>query len=205
MFIRKPKATTRREELTIFAKSNKHNGYCVAAVTKDNKIIRLVRDKEGHALFENTCAEFKKLDKVVADITPASLKNQHENFILEEIISVGSKSDGKEFSNLLTNSPFIFGNTEPSLSKREMKKQKDTLVFAEVENLRIYRNGDDKYKADFSYRNHDYKGFSITDPKFLNSERIIEKARVLFSLPDAPFTRYGLERFYKFICAVYLG
>ena len=203
MFTRKSKES-QIEELTILGKSNKHNGYCVAAVTKGGKIIRLVRDKEGHALFENTCS-FKKLDIIVADIIPAPLKNQHENFILTEVSSVGGTAKISEFNGLLTNSTFIFGNTEPRLTRREMRKQTSTIVFAEVDNLRIYRNCEDKYKANFMYRGNEYKGFSITDHKFLNCERKIESAKLLFSLPDAPYSRYGHDLFYKFICAVYIG
>ncbi|MCL1880553.1 MAG: hypothetical protein FWF76_00050 [Oscillospiraceae bacterium] len=110
-----------------------------------------------------------------------------ENFILTEVSSVGGTAKISEFNGLLTNSTFIFGNTEPRLTRREMRKQKSTIVFAEVDNLRIYRNCEDKYKADFMYRGNEYKGFSITDPKFLNCERKIESAKLLFSLPDAPY------------------
>jgi hypothetical protein len=203
MLIQKAKKS-QRENLTVLAKSNKHNGYCVAAVNKNGKIIRLVRDKEGHALFKNTC-NFNRLNRISADIIPAPLKNQHENFILTEIFNVGGKTEINKFRNLLTNPLFIFGNTEHYLTKKEMKKQKSTLLFVEVEDIRIYRNCEDKYKVDFTHRNDAYKGFSITDPKFLNCERKIEKAKLLFSLPDAPYTRYGRELFYKFIAAVYIG
>jgi hypothetical protein len=86
-----------------------------------------------------------------------------------------------------------------------MRKQKSTFMFAEVEELRIYRNGENKYKADFLYKGNEYKGFSITDPKFMNCERKIERAKLLLSLPNAPYNRYGHDLFYKFICAVYVG
>jgi len=198
------KNTSTREELTVIAKSNKHNGYCVAAINESGKIIRLVRDKEGHALFKESCGGFNKLDKIAAYIKPAPLKNQQENFIMEEYLgTVGTVKSG-DFSGLLSNSAFIFGNAEPWLNKTEMKKQTPTFLLADVEDLQIYRNNEDKYKADFLYKNHEYKGFSITDPKFLHGTRRIEKARLLFSLPDAPYSRYGLELFYKFICAVYI-
>jgi len=198
------KNTSMREDLTVIAKSNKHNGYCVAAINKKGRIIRLVRDKEGHALFKESCGGFNKLDKITASIRPAPLKNQQENFIMEEVLGTAGTVKSSDFNGLLSNSAFIFGNAEPWLNKNEMKKQTPTFLLADVEDLQIYRNNEDKYKADFLYKNNEYKGFSITDPKFLHGTRRIEKARLLFSLPDAPYSRYGLELFYKFICAVYI-
>lgn len=61
--------------LTILAKSDKHTGYCVAAIDKHGRIIRLVRDAEGHALTEEQC-KFEKLDSVVVETERAALKYQ---------------------------------------------------------------------------------------------------------------------------------
>ena len=56
---------------------------------------------------------------------------------------------------------------------------------------------------DFTYNNHAYKGFSITDPKFKLKNKKFSKAAILVSLPDTPYNRYENELYYKFICAVY--
>jgi len=79
----------------------------------------------------------------------------------------------------------------------------ETFLFAEVNGLHIYENDEGKMKADFVFRGIEHKGFSITDPAFKTRERRIEKAALLFSLPDAAYTRYGNDLYYKFICAVY--
>ena len=76
-------------------------------------------------------------------------------------------------------------------------------MFAEVSDLHIYENDEEKMKADFIFRGIEYKGFSITDPAFKTRERRIKRAALLFSLPDVAYTRYGNELYYKFICAVY--
>ena len=73
----------------------------------------------------------------------------------------------------------------------------------EVDDLNICFNDEEKYKADFTYCNQLYKGFSITDFEFKKRERRIAKAVILVSLPDAPYTRYGHELYYKLVCAVY--
>jgi len=84
-----------------------------------------------------------------------------------------------------------------------MRSQRKTFLFAEVSDLHIYENDEDKTKADFVFRGVTHKGFSITDPAFKTRERRIKKAALLFSLPDVAYTRYGNELYYKFICAVY--
>ena len=76
-------------------------------------------------------------------------------------------------------------------------------MFAEVGDLCIYENDEEKMKADFIFRSIKHKGFSITDPAFKTRECRIKRATLLFSLPDAAYTRYGNELYYKFICAVY--
>ena len=76
-------------------------------------------------------------------------------------------------------------------------------MFIEVENLGIYRNDEDKFKADFKYEDEIYKGFSITDPEYKNRERTFTKAMILITLPEAPYKRYGHELYYKFVAAVY--
>lgn len=189
--------------LTVLAKSDKHTGYCVAAIDPLGRIIRLVRDKEGHALTEEQC-KFKKLDRIVANVIHAPLKHQKENYILIDLVEAHKASTRIDnFVKYLHNPPFIFSNTDPSLDKKELAKQKSTFSFVAIDDLIIYRNDEDKHKVDFIYNDQLYKGFSITDPEFKARERKIAKAIILVSLPDAPYARYGHELYYKFICAVY--
>jgi hypothetical protein len=189
--------------LTVLAKSDKHTGYCVAAIDARGRIIRLVRDAEGHALPEEQC-QFEKLDHIVADVEYAPLKHQKENYILAELLETHKTSLSiKDLKKYLQIPPNIFSNTEPWLCEEEMRKQESTLLFVEVDNLYIYQNDEDKCKVDFMYKNEVYKGFSITDPEYKTKEKKFAKAIILVSLPDAPYKRYGHELYYKFIGAVY--
>jgi len=189
--------------LTVLAKSDKHNGYCVAALDQRGRILRLVRDAEGHALTEDQC-RFKKLDHIIADVEPAPLKHQKENHVLTELVeSKKSSTSINDLGRFLQRPPLIFGNTMPWLSEEDMGKQKSTFLFVEVDDLRIYLNDEEKYKADFLYNGQAYEGFSITDPAFKTKEQKSAKAAILVSLPNAPYNRYGHELYYKFICAVY--
>lgn len=67
-------------KLTVLAKSDKHTGLCVTGIDAFGKFIRLVRDKEGHALRSEQC-KFKKLDFLTVDATAAPLKHQEENYL----------------------------------------------------------------------------------------------------------------------------
>jgi len=192
-----------KARLTVIAKSDKHTGYCVAAMDEKGGIIRLVRDKEGHALTEEQC-RFRKLDRILADITHAPLKHQRENYVLNELLEVlPPKLTADGLTAFFHDWAHIFGNENPWLTEEEMQRQRVTFIFAEVSDLRIYENDEEKMKADFVYRGKEHKGFSITDPAFKARERQIKRAALLFSLPDAAYTRYGNELYYKFICAVY--
>lgn len=190
-------------DLIVLAKSDKHNGYCVAGISKFGKFVRLVRDSEGHALEKERC-KFKKLDFLTAEVSYTPLKHQKENFTLRKILN-SSKSmvSHDSLKPLLQNSQFIFSNTDPYLCENEMNKQKSSFLLVEVNDLHIYRNDEKKYKADFTYNNQNYKRFSVTDPEFKLHRRKISKAIILISLPNTPYNKYGKNLYYKFICAIY--
>lgn len=190
-------------KLTVLAKSDKHTGLCVAGIDAFGKFIRLVRDKEGHALRSEQC-KFKKLDFLTVDATAAPLKHQEENYVLNELIKF-SKSNIyiEDLKQYIQNPSFVFLNTNPWLIEEEINKQRTSFLFVEVNDLHIYENDEGKYKCDFTYNNQNYERFSITDPEFKLKIRKISKAVILVSLPDTSYNKYGKELYYKFVCAVY--
>ena len=190
-------------DLTVLAKSDKHTGYCVAAIDRKGKTIRLVRDEEGHALSEEQC-KFKKLNHILVDATHTPLNHQRENYMLNELLSsVKTSTSINDLKRYLNTPSSIFDNTNPYLSEDEMHNKKSTFLFVEIEDLHVHLNDEEKYKADFTYKNQKYEGFSITDPEYKIKARKISKAIILISLPNAPYSRYGHNLYYKFICAVY--
>ena len=189
--------------LIVLAKSDKHTGYCVAGIDEFGNFIRLVRDKESHALSKEQC-KFNKLDFLTINATSAPLKHQRENFILDALIRYRKSTISVEnLKKYIQNPEFIFSSISPWLSEKEINRQKISFLFVEVTYLHIYENHEGKYKCDFTYNNRDYKGFSITDPKFKLKNKKIYSAAILVSLPDTPYNRYGSELYYKFICAIY--
>jgi hypothetical protein len=192
-----------RSQILVIGKSDKHNGYCVAGVDKRGKCVRLVRDEDGHALPKEDC-EFKKLDLINIDMTAAPPKNQPENYILNRILKVARVSiSNSELAQFADAPPKLYHNTDPWLTRSAMRKVNDSVILVYTENLKIHKNDEDKFKAEFTYNGEHYEGFSLIDSEYKKKERSIKKAFILVSLPNIPYAKYGLDLYYKFIAAVY--
>ena len=190
-------------ELLVLAKSDKNNGYCVAGINGFGKFIRLVKNSEGHALAKERC-NFNKMDFLTIDAVPAPLVHQKENYVLREIINqTKSNMQIEDLQKYTQNPEFVFSNTNPWLTGKEINSQNTSFLFVEATDLFIYENDEGKHKCDFTYNNNNYKGFSITDPKFKLKNKKISKCLVAVSLPEVPYKKYGNDLYYKFVCAVY--
>jgi len=189
--------------LLVLAKSDKNNGYCVVGINKFGKFIRLVKNFEGHALAKEQC-KFNKLDFLTINAISAPLKHQRENYILNGLIKFSKSTSSIEDLKKYIQSPaFIFSNINPWLTEEEINNQNVSFLFVEVTNLFIYENEKGKHKCDFTYNNSNYKGFSITDPKYKLKNKKISKSLVAVSLPEVPYQKYGNDLYYKFVCAIY--
>ena len=190
-------------ELMILAKSDKNNGYCVVGINKFGQFIRLVKNNEGHALNRDQC-KFNKMDLLTVSVARAPLTHQKENYVLHEIISCTETNIQTEnLKKYIQNPEFIFSNVNPWLIEEEINNQSTSFLFVEIADLFIYENDEGKHKCDFTYNNNNYKGFSITDPKFKLKNKKISKSLLGVSLPEIPYKKYGNDLYYKFVCAVY--
>ena len=190
-------------QLLILAKSDKNNGYCVVGINKFGKFIRLAKNSEGHALDKEQC-EFNKMDFLTVDAMPAPLVHQKENYVLSKIINhTKSNVQAEDLQKYTQNPKFIFSNINPWLTEEEINNQNTSFLFIEVTNLFIYENDEGKHKCDFIYNSSNYKGFSVTDPKFKFNDSRISKSLIAVSLPEFPYKKYGNDLYYKFVCAVY--
>ena len=190
-------------ELLILAKSDKNNGYCLVGTNRFGKFIRLVKNYEGHTLEKERC-NFNKMDLLTVGVVPAPLIQQKENYVLVKIINRTKTNIKSEDLKKYTQNPeFIFSNVNPWLTEEEMNHQNVSFLFVEITDLSIYENDEGKHKCDFTYNNNNYKGFSITDPKFKLKNKKISKCFVAVSLPEVPYKKYGNDLYYKFVCAVY--
>lgn len=191
-----------KTELLILAKSDKNNGYCVVGINKFGKFIRLVKNNEGHALNRQQC-KFNKMDLLTVNVIPAPLTHQKENYVLKEIISrTETNIQTENLKKYIQNPEFIFSNVNPWLTEEEINHQNESFLFLEITDLFIYENNEGKHKCDFTYNNN-YKGFSITDPKFKFKNKKISISLLGVSLPEVPYRKYSNNLYYKFVYAVY--
>ena len=190
-------------ELMIIAKFDKNSGYCVVSVNKLGKFIRLVKNSEGHALDKEQC-KFNKMDLLTVNVVRALLTHQKENYVINEIISrTETNIQTENLNKYIQNTEFIFSNVNPWLVEEEINNQSTSFLFVEIDDLFIYENDEGKHKCDFIYNNNNYKGFSITEPKFKLKNKKISKSLLGVSLPEVPYRKYGNDLYYKFVCAVY--
>ena len=144
------------------------------------------------------------MDFLTISAMPAPLVHQKENYVLGEIINrTKSNMQNENLKKYIQNPEFIFSNTNPWLTEEEVNNQNTSFLFVEITNLFVYENEEGKHKCDFTYNSNNYKGFSITDPKFKLRNRKISKAFIAVSLPEGSYKKYGNDLYYKFVCAVY--
>ncbi len=190
-------------ELLILVKSDKNNGYCVVGINEFGKFIRLVKNFEGHSL-DKEQFKFDKMDLLTVNVIPVPLINQKENYVLIEIINqTKTNIKNENLRKYIQNPEFIFSNVNPWLTEEEINHQNESFLFLEITDLIIYENNEGKHKCDFTYNNNNYKGFSVTDPKFKLKNKKISKSFIGVSLPENPYKKYGNDLYYKFVCAVY--
>jgi len=191
--------------ITILAKSVKHTGFCVVGIDDSGKWVRLVRDDEGHALPEEDC-KFEKLDIINADAAPAPLPRQPENHILNEVYSTTKgRQDLAIFEDLLDNweNECIFYDDERFLPPRRCLKGRPSITAVSVNDFEIYQHSEGTYKASFICNSIKYKDISVTDPEYMRRACKLKRATIIATLPGTPFSKYGRDLYYKFVCAVY--
>lgn len=144
------------------------------------------------------------MDLLTVNVIPAPLTHQKENYVLKEIISrTETNIQTENLKKYIQNPEFIFSNVNSWLTEEEINHQKESFLFLEITDLFIYENDEGKRKCDFTYNNNNYKGFSVTDPKFKLKNKKISKSLLGVSLPEVPYRKYGNNLYYKFVCAAY--
>ena len=192
-------------ELLILAKSDKKcnngtKGFCVAGITEDGKWIRLVSDESGDAIADADCRKINVGNSLLIDdlkIAKCHLDFQPENYLVNDFREIKILSNSK-LPPKASDDPYIFLNDRHFLYTHEMKIVGKSLLLADVQNFRIYRDERGKHKASFIYNNASYEKMSITDPNYYR-EYSIERACIVVSLPPEPWK----DKFYfKFIAAI---
>ncbi len=181
------------KEVIILTKSDKHGGYCVAGIDKENgKFVRLVsEDCASHfALHDNDLIYEDEQSYVeVMDIVFVKLKSkqkcieQPENYIIDDgyyMKKIGV-SNRREITQYLMRRDYIFYNNSNAIEREKLEKeiQKYSLIMFKVDELKLWK---DRYKdritANFSHNGSEYKFIKITDSSLTEKyyQRVIESS-----------------------------
>ena len=189
-----------KKKIIILTKSAKrcHDGrfgYCVAGVSIESggryRWIRLVSDKNGDSIPDDGSFPFNPLDVVEADVFPCPLNNQIENFEFKNVkkFGVAKPSILSKIYNVILHS--FFGNMRKSVEANVGY----SLSMLHVKQLEIYRDVNDKQRADFYKGNNKADGIAMTDysenyrfctRKGTKERKKITEAYIVVSLPSNP-------------------
>ena len=205
-------------EVIILAASDKYSNSCVGGVdSKTGEWIRLVSsDTTIHCALTSEmlkCENFEccsPLDKIsVSIIKEVPMGHQPENLLIDETKKL-KKIKRVSLDDILQVHPVENGredvrrfleNERPYFNSQEILKIKRSLYLIEVRNLKIYKNGYNKYKASFNYLGKDYINISMTDPKYkVEHDCEYKTAIIMLSLGTLPFDD---GNFYKFVVKIF--
>jgi len=139
------------------------------------------------------------VDTVIdATIKHVPLDFQPENAILVNWRPI--EDDVDEYIDLLglSTEEYIFGNLSNRLTDTEMNRIDGSLRFHEVNNLAIYKDGNNRWKVKFRYNGSDYYDIAMTDPEHYQV-RFIGNAYIVVSLPN---DHGGFSGYYKFVATI---
>jgi len=207
-----------QRDIMILKKSSKHHEYCVAGIDcATGKFVRLMSnndDKEGalsgeQMHYEND-AEAQILDMArVKTIKNTPTKIQPENVLIDENgkwEKIATVPKQEAFKYLNNNVEYIFCNNKPHLTKEEAESCNCSLIFVQVQNVRVYTIDDihdrKKTKMSFVFNDEEYKDIAVTDPDYRDKNEKFVRANIVFSLPDGDWSEeHG--KYYKFATKIF--
>lgn len=199
-------------ELLILTKSAKNHELCVAGIDlKTNKLVRLVADENGKEIkktdFKVDDKEVNIFDKITIKGTPAPLKIQTENVILNKIDKIAEHYDAdkadKAMSSIINNGDLLKTN-DYAIPHKDISAYDKSLMAVEVSDFETYDNEYDKTKAKFKYNNISYDKFSITDPDYFGAKVEYKKCKIILSIPETEYPKDDVNgKHFKFIAKIF--
>lgn len=175
-----------QHQIVIFANSLKHGQHCVAGkLLGSSQWVRPVSNENGGELSHaqasiiNPYGRFnvKPLQRVIIGLQRhVPLLNQPENYLVDSSVWRQNYSIAKsEVSKYLDNPTSLWGEggrISYDLIKSQRMKIDQSLYLIQTDKLRLYKNENDKRRANFIYENINYD-FPVTDPNF---DRLLENS-----------------------------
>lgn len=205
-------------KLVILTKSAKHGGFCVAGINlykNKNWFARIVKNDDGDAVTDEDIAGAKPLDIIEVFVKGNKKKhNQTENFPIDFDANTPVKIVGREtvdyVKNLCDKQEFehigFFNNTKRSLTEEDVSRISYSLSAIKVKDLTIYKDLNNKFKADFTFNGDKMTTISMTDPDYYKGYDSvnIKNAILIVSLPSESFTKNNKDYgYYKFIAKIF--
>lgn len=206
------------KNVLLLATSCKNGGLCPGGVDLENphQWIRLVADDGNSGPVQGCDIDFAQpLDVIEFFGKPCPMLKQKENWV---ILNHSCKKLGTIKPDLL---PLVYehygyhgfwGNNLAYLTVEEMEKLNDpTETIIEVIDLQVYRNNNNKVKADFNWDQSVNRilNISVTDPDFYKNSSpscSFQKAYLVISIPkdcDWPDCTSPFRKAYKFISKIF--
>ena len=199
-------------DILVLTKSAKHHELCVAGIDlKTNKLVRLVADENGKEIkktdFKADDKEVQIFDKITIKGTPAPLKIQTENVILNEINDIVERYDSKkadETISNITNNGDLLKTNDYAIPHEDILDYDKSLMVVEVSDFETYDNEYDKTKAKFKHNDIAYDKFSITDPDYFSKKVKYKKCTIILSIPETQYPKDDANgKHFKFVAKIF--
>lgn len=194
-----------KKDVIILTISEKYKGKCVAAYDiKDDKLLRLVSDKNGGSIPNCLVENITVLDVVEVDILEECAKeHQLENVRIDLLYGMVKKDtvdDYEVLDYLNTGAEMIFGNSSYKLYNCDDLDH--SLEIIEFKDMRILLNESGKAKAYFKIGDKLHSNYAVTDNNYFGRETVIPEGYAVISLPlSDDFTRR--LGYFKYVSAIY--
>lgn len=200
----------------VLTKSAKNHELCVAVIDLDtNKLVRLVADESGKEIkktdFKMDDEEVQVFDKITIKCTPAPLKIQTENVILNKIDKIAEHYDAdkadKAMSSIINNGDLLKTN-DYAIPHKDISAYDKSLMVVEVNDFetKIIENneGKSKTKATFSYKKQQYNNISVTDSDYFKEAQKHKKCKIILSIPETQYPKDNVNgKHFKFIAKIF--
>lgn len=200
----------------VLAKSAKNHELCVAGIDLDtNKLVRLVADESGKEIkktdFKMDDEEVQVFDKITIKCTPAPLKIQTENVILNKIDKIAEHYDAdkadKAMSSIINNGDLLKTN-DYAIPHKDISAYDKSLMVVEVNDFetKIIENneGKSKTKATFSYKKQQYDNISVTDSDYFKEAQKHKKCKIVLSIPETQYPKDDVNgKHFKFVAKIF--
>lgn len=193
-----------RHLITILALSRKWGGRCVAGYDhNENRIVRLVIDRNGKELPINLTTGINTLDTVEVEvICRCPLEHQSENVLIDAVYGLNKVRQAntiEDYRFLKYRDNYVFGNNRAKVN--DTKDLDHSFELIEFSNMSIYDEGG-KFKADFYVGDTLHRWYRVTDIIHERENEMIPKGYAVITIP--PTDTYAIEHgFYKYIAAIY--